>query len=386
MQNKRKNSQPIILPSVAMQQIYDRIIQVGPTEIPVLITGDTGVGKEIIANKIHDASLRRTKPFKVINCSVFPDNGLLQSEIFGHERGAFTGATHQREGLFEQANTGTLFFDEIGEMSAEVQAKFLRVLEDQEFTRLGGNRIIKTDVRFIAATNKCLETAIKIKGFRDDLYYRLNLIRIHIPPLRKRPEDIQPLVDAFISEFNIKHRKSVTKIEHEVRTFLKHASWPGNIRQLRNAIERAIILTKTDEITLSDLPADITLAPQVTISERPPDNSVKTAIPAEVHRILSQISVTEFILIFGGIPNAVWRMLPEKTQLAVIREASFHLSSLLGGHQDAITISGMDRNQILGKVAQQRIKKHGSLAQAARSLGIDRRTLKSYMQTDDIGK
>lgn len=369
-----------------MQQIYDRIIQVGPTEIPVLITGDTGVGKEIIANKIHDASLRRTKPFKVINCSVFPDNGLLQSEIFGHERGAFTGATNRREGLFEQADTGTLFFDEIGEMSAEVQAKFLRVLEDQEFTRLGGNRIIKTDVRFIAATNKCLETAIKIKGFRDDLYYRLNLIHIHIPPLRKRPEDIQPLVDAFISEFNIKHRKNVTKIEPEVRTFLKHASWPGNIRQLRNAIERAIILTKTDEITLSDLPADITLAPQVTISERPPDNSVKTDIPAEIHHILSQISVTEFILIFGGIPNVVWRMLPEKTQLAVIREASFHLSSLLGGYQDAITIRGMDRNQILKKVAQQRIKKHGSLAKAARSLGIDRRTLKSYMQTDDIGK
>ena len=386
MKNIPKTSSLITLPSLPMQEIYHKVAQVAPTDVPILITGDTGVGKEIVARKVHDLSTRRDKPFRVINCSVFPENGLLQSEIFGHEKGAFTGATHQRKGLFEQADTGTLFLDEIGEMSGEVQVKFLRVLETQEFTRLGGNRSIKTNVRIIAATNKRLEPAPKDNGFRNDLYYRLNLFRVHIPPLRERHEDIPPLVDAFLAEFSTKYGKSVTRISPEVHNFLKHAAWHGNIRQLRNAIERAVILTKTDEIAFSDLPADITIMPQIGISDRPSDASENSAIPTEVRQILAQISVTEFILIFGGIPNAIWRMLPEKTQRSVIREASFHLSALLGGHEDAIWINGMDRNQILGKVAQRRIKEHGSLAQAAKSLGIDRRTLKSYTQTDDVGE
>ena len=384
MTNRQDKSRPIKLPSAAMQEVYSRVERFARTKVPILITGDTGVGKEIIAHEVHKTSQRSAKPFKVINCSAFPDNGLLNSEIFGHERGAFTGATHQRKGLFEQAHTGTLFLDEIGDMGVEVQPKFLRVLEEQEFTRLGGNKIIKTDVRVIAATNKNLKPGGKNNQFRQDLYYRLSLCDINIPPLREHSEDIPPLVDAFLSEFNTKYGKSVTKISPEVHNFLKYASWPGNIRQLRNAIERATILTKTDEITFSDLPADIAIVPQVEISERPSDASAGTGIPTEVRQILAQISVTEFILIFGGIPNAVWRMLPEKTQRSVIREASFHLSTLLGGHQDAIWINGMDRNQILGKVAQRRIKEHGSLAQAAKSLGIDRRTLKSYTQTDDV--
>ena len=369
-----------------MQTIYRQIEQVAPMETTVLITGDTGVGKEIVAHQIHSFSRRKNKPFKIINCSAFPDNGLLQSELFGHEKGAFTGAMHQRAGMFEQTDTGTLFLDEIGEMSPEVQAMFLRVLETQEFTRLGGNRTIRANVRVVAATNKCLETAIKDKKFREDLYYRLNRFHIHIPSLRERREDILTLVDAFIAEFNAAHGKNVTRITPEVRNFLKYAAWPGNIRQLRNVIERAIILTDTDELRFSDLPADIAVAPQAVISERPSDASGSTIIPEAVRQILSQISVTEFILIFGGIPNAVWRVLPEKTQQSVIQEASFHLSTLLGGHQDAIRISGMDRNQILGKVAQRRIKKHGSLAQAAKSLGIDRRTLKTYTQMGDVGE
>ena len=382
----RNNSLPITLTSAAMQDIYHQIEQVAPIETTVLITGDTGVGKEIVAHKIHEDSLRKHKPFKVINCSAFPDNGLLQSELFGHEKGAFTGAMHQRAGLFEQTDTGTLFLDEIGEMSPEVQAMFLRVLETQEFTRLGGNRSIKVDVRVVAATNKCLATAIKDKKFREDLYYRLNRFHIHIPPLRERREDILPLVDAFIAEFNAAHGKSITRLTPEARNFLKYAAWPGNIRQLRNVVERAIVLTESDELTFSDLPADIAIAPQVVISERPSDTSESTTIPAEIRQILSQISVTEFILIFGGIPNAVWRVLPEKTQQSVIQEASFHLSTLLGGHQDAIRISGMDRNQILGKVAQRRIKEHGSLVQAAKSLGVDRRTLKTYTQMEDANE
>ena len=383
MKNIPKTSSLITLPSLPMQQIYHAVAQVALAKVPVLITGDTGVGKEIIARKIHDMSPRRDELFKAINCGAFPGNDLLHGEIFGHEKGSFTGAIHQRRGLFEQTHKGTLFLDEIGEMNSEVQAKFLRVLETGEFTRLGGNKDIRTNVRIITATNKHLETAIKKEEFREDLYYRLNLFPIHIPPLRERREDIPPLVDAFIAEFNIEYRKSVTKISPEVRNFLKHASWPGNIRQLRNAIEKAVILTKTDEITFSDLPAYVAIMPQIEISDRPSDASENSAIPREVRQILTQISVEEFILIFGGIPNAVWRMLPEKTKGSVISEASFHLSALLGGHQEAIWIGGMDRNQILEKVAHLRIKEHGSLARAAKSLDIDRRTLKSYTQTDD---
>ena len=190
----------IPLPSAQMQEIYQLVEQVAVTNATVLITGETGVGKEIVACMIHSTSSRKGKPFKVVNCSAFPDNGLLQSELFGHERGAFTGATYQRLGMFEQADTGTLFLDEVGEMGQEVQAMFLRTLETQEFTRLGGDKTIRTDVRVIAATNKRLETAVKNKQFREDLYYRLNRFHIDVPPLRERREDISLLIDAFIAE------------------------------------------------------------------------------------------------------------------------------------------------------------------------------------------
>ena len=179
------------------------------------------------------------------------------------------------------------------------------------------------------------------------------------------------------------YKKNVVKVSPEVLNFLKHAAWPGNIHQLKRTMERAVVLTQTDEVTFSDLPSDIVITPQIEILKGPSDSGTDFDIPAEVRQILTQVSVTEFVLIFGGIPNAVWRGLPEEMQQSVIREASFHLSALLGGHEDAIRISGMDRNQILEKVAQCRIKEHGSMTQAAKSLGIDRRTLKSYTETDD---
>ena len=383
MTNKQDESHPIRLPSVAMQEVYSKVEHFGRTKVPILITGDTGAGKEIIAREIHRTSDRNAKPFIVINCSAVPDNGLLNSEVFGHEKGAFTGATQQRKGLFEYADTGTLFLDEIGDMGLEVQPKFLRVLEEQKFSRLGGNRPIETDVRIIAATNKNLKSGIKNKTFREDLYYRLSTFDIHIPPLREHREDIPPLVDAFLVEFSAMYKKNVVKVSPEVLNFLKHAAWPGNIHQLKRTMERAVVLTQTDEVTFSDLPSDIVITPQIEILKGPSDSGTDFDIPAEVRQILTQVSVTEFVLIFGGIPNAVWRGLPEEMQQSVIREASFHLSALLGGHEDAIRISGMDRNQILEKVAQCRIKEHGSMTQAAKSLGIDRRTLKSYTETDD---
>ena len=371
----------ICLPSAPMQQIYQQVDQVAPTKAIVLITGETGVGKEVIAQEIHNTSSRKDKPFKTVNCSAFPDNGLLQSELFGHERGAFTGATAQRAGLFEQADGGTLFLDEIGEMFFEVQSMFLRVLEIQAFTRLGGNKTVQADVRIIAATNQDLAAAVENGKFRRDLYYRLNGFSIHIPPLRNRREDILPLIDAFISELSKEHGKDVTRIAPEALQCLKSAVWPGNIRQLKNAINRAIITTQTAELTVEDLPADIALAPQSAYLENGKQNTARTLSP-EVYEILARLSVIEFISIFGGIPVSVWQHLPAETRETVIRETVFHLAELLGGHEGTVYIGGKDRHEILAAVAQQRIKEYGSLTQAAASLGIDRRTLKAYTEAN----
>lgn len=247
----KSNAFPVIGTSKAIQNVWHQVEQVAPTNATVLITGETGVGKEVVAQTIHEKSLRKDRLFKAVNCGVFYQD-LLQSELFGHEKGAFTGATNQRRGVFELADGGTLFLDEIGEMSPEVQVKFLRVLETQEFTRLGGEKNVKVNVRIIAATNVNLEKSVKDDKFRQDLYYRLNLFHIQIPPLRDRREDIPLFVDAFISELSEKHNKDVTDITPEALDFLKDADLPGNIRQLKNAIESAIILTATEELELAD--------------------------------------------------------------------------------------------------------------------------------------
>ena len=249
------NPQRIIGESAPMQVVLRQVEQVAPTKATVLITGETGVGKDVIAQAIHDRSPRKNRPFKAINCGAFYQD-LLQSELFGHERGAFTGATSQRRGVFEQADGGTLFLDEVGEMSPEVQVKFLRVLESQEFTRLGGEKNIKVDVRIIAATNINLAKSVQEKKFRQDLYYRLNLFRIQIPPLRDRREDIPLFVSAFVSELGAEHGKTITGITPEALNYLQNSDWQGNVRQLKNAIESAIILTATDELQLNDFPMD----------------------------------------------------------------------------------------------------------------------------------
>ena len=247
------SSRRIIGESAPMQAVLRQVAQVAPTKATVLITGETGVGKDVIAQAIHESSPRKDKPFKAVNCGTFYQE-LLQSELFGHEKGAFTGATNQRRGVFEQANGGTLFLDEVGEMSPEVQVKFLRVLETQEFTRLGGERNIKVDVRIIAATNVDLAASVQQKKFRQDLYYRLNLFRIQIPPLRDRREDIPLFVSAFISELSAEHDKHITSIAPDALNYLQNADWRGNVRELKNAIETAIILATTDELQLKDFP------------------------------------------------------------------------------------------------------------------------------------
>ena len=258
------SSRRIIGKSAPMQAVLRQVAQVAPTKATVLITGETGVGKDVIAQAIHEGSPRKDKPFKAVNCGTFYQE-LLQSELFGHEKGAFTGATNQRRGVFEQANGGTLFLDEVGEMSPEVQVKFLRVLETQEFTRLGGERNIKVDVRIIAATNIDLAASVQQKKFRQDLYYRLNLFRIQIPPLRDRREDIPLFVSAFISELSREHDKPITGITPDALNYLQNADWRGNVRELRNAIETAIILASTDELQLKDFPMDPEQMPLVPV-------------------------------------------------------------------------------------------------------------------------
>jgi transcriptional regulator with GAF, ATPase, and Fis domain len=252
MSSKKNKTPDIIFKSAVMQQILNDVAKIAKSDANVLITGETGVGKDVIAQKIHEENWRKDNPFKAVNCASF-NKELLQSELFGHEQGAFTGATKLRRGMLEQANRGTLFLDEIGDMPVEVQAEFLRVLETQEFTRVGGEKNIKVNVRIIAATNADLSTKIKAREFRPDLHFRLNTLPITIPPLRERREDIQPLVHLFISKLNKVHNKR-NSIAPDVLSKLEDADWPGNIRHLRNVLERAVILAEEEELKLEDFP------------------------------------------------------------------------------------------------------------------------------------
>ncbi len=245
----------IIGTSKPMQEVFRMIRLVAPTNATVLIRGESGVGKELIANAIHNHSRRKDKPYRTINCGALYRE-LLESELFGHERGAFTGATTRKLGLFEQANGGTLLLDEVGEMGPETQVKFLRVLEGQEFTRLGGDKPIKTDVRIIAATNADLEGAVRNGKFRNDLYHRINRFPIRVPPLRERREDIPLLVSAFIKEFSREHERSISGINPQAMEYLKNGAWDGNIRELRNVIETAIILAQAETLELGDFSSE----------------------------------------------------------------------------------------------------------------------------------
>ena len=319
------SSRRIIGESAPMQAVLRQVEQVAPTKATVLITGETGVGKDVIAEAIHEGSPRKNRSFKAINCGTFYQD-LLQSELFGHEKGAFTGATSQRRGVFEQADGGTLFLDEVGEMSPEVQVKFLRVLESQEFTRLGGEKNIKVDVRIIAATNIDLARSVKEKKFRQDLYYRLNLFRIHIPPLRDRREDIPLFVSAFVSELSAEHEKTITGITPEALNYLQSATWHGNVRQLRNAVESAIIVATTDELQLRDFPIDTeseqiaALPVQVSGTQLAPTQIVGTEVPDETD-LLNRVGTSLQVVDTASNPITTENIAIYKTILGLIFSA-----------------------------------------------------------------
>ena len=251
----------IIGKSAAMEHVFEMIKKVAPSRASVLITGESGVGKELIANAIHNLSPRRKNSYIKVHCAALAES-LLESELFGHEKGAYTGAVSQKRGRFELADGGTIFLDEIGEINQNLQIKILRVLQEKQFERVGGEKLITVDTRLITATNRDLEQEVSAGTFRSDLYYRLNVVHIHVPPLRERKEDVPLLIAAFIKEFAEENAKTISAIEPKARAALYAYDWPGNIRQLRNCLESAVVMSSDDTIRLADLPEPVRDAEQ----------------------------------------------------------------------------------------------------------------------------
>ena len=251
-----------------MQEIFSLLQQAAPSRACVLVSGESGTGKELVARTIHALSPRRSGPFVAINCAAMPET-LIESELFGHEKGSFTGASERRAGCFELAQHGTLLLDEIGEMPMGTQAKLLRILEDSKVRRLGGKAEFEVDVRVVAATNKVPDEAVRGGHLREDLFYRLNVFHVHLPPLRERREDIRSLAETLVTDLNRKHEKKVTDMAPEVLDALIRHDWPGNVRELRNALERAGIVASEGTIQLSHLPVNLQSGPQTGSAPQP---------------------------------------------------------------------------------------------------------------------
>jgi DNA-binding NtrC family response regulator len=280
----------ILAVSPAMKKVIATVRKLSDNNSTILMTGETGTGKSFLSGTIHFNSPRRHKPFIMINCANIPET-LLESELFGHEKGAFTGALKTRTGRFEQANEGTVFLDEIGELSLSLQAKLLRVLEEKSFERVGGNQTIHSDIRVIAATNRILEQQVADGAFREDLYYRINVLRVHLPPLRERHECIEPLANLLLEKICRNVKKRVTGFSPEVIEILKRYHWPGNIRQLSNAIERAVLLEESSVIQKDSLSLPEPVGP-------PPKEGSKS--------VLQPLSVQEKEMILSALERSLW--------------------------------------------------------------------------------
>jgi transcriptional regulator with GAF, ATPase, and Fis domain len=265
--DKASMFEEIVGTSAALKKVLSRISKVAPTDSSVLITGETGTGKELVARAIHRRSQRSLYPFVSVNCAVIPRD-LIASELFGHEKGAFTGATQRRLGRFELAEKGTIFLDEIGELPAETQIALLRVLQEREFERIGGTGSVRTDVRVVAATNRDLESAIESGKFRSDLFYRLNVFPVELPPLRKRSEDIPLLVTYFLNRYARKAGRHFTSIDKKSLDLLQAYTWPGNIRELQNVIERSVIVSETQTFSVDE--SWLSRPPSASFADVPP--------------------------------------------------------------------------------------------------------------------
>ena len=339
----------IIGRSEAMQNVFKLIGQLSGSDATALVTGESGTGKELVARAIYHHSRRSEQPFLAINCAAIPEN-LLESELFGHEKGAFTGASAQRIGKFELCNRGTIFLDEIGDMTPPTQTKILRVLQSGTFERVGGNQPIQVDVRVIAATNKPLERAVASKEFREDLFYRLNVVRITMPALRERRDDVRLLVNYFLKKLAQQHKLPAKSIATEALSTLENYDWPGNVRELENAIQRAHVVAKGEAILSADLPPEIAAG-------RPPVAGVPATNPA------------------GVAPAAAPTSGP--ANLPSLARALFQWAR---GESKLRIIPAVERELII----QALIETHGNQVQAARLLGITRATLRKRVEKFNI--
>jgi DNA-binding NtrC family response regulator len=281
---ERYEFEDLIGKGAAMQQVFELIRNVAPTQATVLITGESGTGKELVAKAIHAISPRRFEPFIALSCGALPDT-LLESELFGYEKGAFTGAAHTKKGRFEMADGGTLFLDEVGEISLKTQIDLLRVLQEKTFRRLGGTELIKVDVRIISATNRDLAQAITQGIFRPDLFYRLNVVGLHLPPLRERREDIPLLAKHFLRRYAIEINKKIERLAPSALELLMEYNWPGNVRELENAIERAVVISPGHELTAKDFTF---LQPGSGLLNEPSARNLQELEKQHIHRILEE--------------------------------------------------------------------------------------------------
>ncbi len=323
----------IIGKSAQMQRIFQLIEKVAPTKATVLVTGESGTGKELIARAIHFNSPRKDQPFISVNCGALPET-LLESELFGHEKGAFSGAVSQRKGRFELANCGTLFLDEISEMSAPLQVKLLRILQEMEFERVGGSHTLKVDVRVVAASNRNLKDEVAAARFRADLFYRLNVVHVALPPLRERPPDIPLLVNHFLTKYSEENGQETIAISPGAMKLILEYQWPGNVRELENVIERAIILSDRKELLEKDLPSEVRDQRPPAIPETAMANerewptaafpSIPTLSPGEKMPDsgfnLRQMRALEFIKMHGFITNKYYSQLTDISERQALRE------------------------------------------------------------------
>ena len=294
----------IIGKSSVFQSLLRQVEIVAPTDSTVLIQGETGTGKELIAHAIHNLSSRKTQPFIKINCSAIPAS-LLESELFGHEKGAFTGAVAQRIGRFEMANNGTIFLDEIGDIPLELQPKLLRVLQEQEFERLGNSKTLHVNVRVVAATNRALETMIEERQFRSDLYYRLNIFPLALPALRERLEDVPILAQYFLNKYSQQLKKQINIIPEEALHAFVRYSWPGNVRELQNVIERAVILSQGNVLSVSK--------DELNVPIKVIEPATKTLEEVEREHIMQVLEFTNWVI--GGLNGAAARLGLKRTTL-----------------------------------------------------------------------
>jgi nitrogen regulation protein NR(I) len=362
--NAEETGPTIVGNSPAMQQVYKLIGQVAPTSTTILITGESGTGKELVARAIFQNGSRVNKPFIAINCAAIPEN-LLESELFGHEKGAFTGALAQRIGKFEQCDGGTLFLDEIGDMPMTTQTKILRVLQEGEFSRVGHNQSIKTDVRIIAATNKDLWQAVQRKEFREDLFYRLNVVRVNLPPLRERSTDVPLLVAYFINKFRLKQPTGPSQIADEALAAIQRSPWPGNVRELENCVQRAMVLASGNTITLANLPEEIS-------------RGFRPAVTPAAHAESARPVFSAAVPAGEEAPPSTG---PE-TGKAALAHAIETLFNFARGDKQFKLLPAAERELIVRALAET----SGNQVQAAKLLGVTRATLRKRVDKFGIQK